>query len=112
MTPADPDAGNADQLLSVTALSSGQVLATGLNDTAALYDPVTGAWTGVALHGGVRGVMALRDGTALVFGTEGSTPADEEVWFAAQFDPRGSTRILGHWSPAIGAATAVLADGG
>ena len=40
-----PDGGDADQLSGLTALSGGQVLATGANDSGALYDPGTEAWT-------------------------------------------------------------------
>jgi hypothetical protein len=107
-----PDTGDADSLSEVIALSGGQVLAIGQNESAALYDPGTGRWTSVPFHGGGFGSIALRDGTALSFGIEGFMPGtDEAIWFAAQFDPTGGTQIVAHWSPVDSAATAALGDG-
>ncbi len=106
-----PDGGDADQLGALTALSGGQVLATGANDSGALYDPITEAWTIFAWDGG-WGPLALPDGTAVSFGVEFyGTDGDVEVPFASRFDPSGSTSIVGHRRPLDGAATAALADG-
>jgi hypothetical protein len=100
--------GEAAELYGLVGLSSGQVLADG--DTTALYDPATGAWTAAA---GVLGSwpLALPDGTVLSFDSEYfGADAEEEVPFAARFDPSGSTTIVGHLSP-DGPTNAVLADG-
>jgi Kelch motif len=106
-----PDGGDRDQLSDLIVLTGGQVLATGENDSAALYDPMRGTWTALAWHGGWSPI-ALRDGTALSFGVEYlGADGETEVPFVARSDPEGSTTIVGHFEPTFGAATAVLGDG-
>jgi hypothetical protein len=103
--------GEPDGLDDVIALSSGQVLATGENGTAALYDPVQGTWSALAWHGGLWSI-ALRDGTLLSFGTDYiGGDAEVEVPFAARVDTEGGASVVGRLAPADSAATAVLADG-
>ena len=103
-----PD-GGPDVAGTATALSGGQVLVGGGDESAALYDPRTETWTAVAWPR-VWGAIALPDGTALGFGWDYYGVDDEvEVPYVERFDPEGGTRVIGHLEPT--SAIAVLADG-
>lgn len=103
-----PD-GGPDLAGTATALSGGQVLVGGGDESAALYDPRTETWTAMAWPR-VWGAIALPDGTALGFGWDYYGVDDEvEVPNVERFDPEGGTRVIGHLEPT--GARAVLADG-